>query len=182
MTVFRYTPLFPLGSPRLGAPMLLLPLYFYLLSSAVLPLLLLVKRRFRPSMSLPSELKYTQYSHSLEAQYLPSIRALISKDLSEPYSIYVYRYFLYQWGHLCFMVNKFRCCVFIPLIPFADRWLGTQSCRLFPHRSHHLQIRDPCLTLTTHAPRLHRHAGCLVIVSWPRRGYCTCQESHRSHG
>jgi hypothetical protein len=29
---------------------------------------------------------------------------LISKDLSEPYSIYVYRYFLYQWGDLCFMV------------------------------------------------------------------------------
>lgn len=32
------------------------------------------------------------------------MRQLISKDLSEPYSIYVYRYFLYQWGHLCFMV------------------------------------------------------------------------------
>src|SRR4051812_10873512 len=44
---------------------------------------------------LPSELRYIQYEHSLEKQYLPSIRALISKDLSEPYSIYVYRYFLY---------------------------------------------------------------------------------------
>lgn len=86
---------------------MLLPVCFYLFSSAVLSLLLLVKRRLlRPSMSLPSELKYIQYSHGLEAQYLPSIRALISKDLSEPYSIYVYRYFLYQWGHLCFMVNS----------------------------------------------------------------------------
>ena len=55
---------------------------------------------------LPRELKYIQYEHSLEAQYLPAIRALISKDLSEPYSIYVYRYFLYQWGHLCFMVTR----------------------------------------------------------------------------
>lgn len=54
---------------------------------------------------LPSELRYIQYEHGLEAQYLPAIRALISKDLSEPYSIYVYRYFLYQWGHLCFMVR-----------------------------------------------------------------------------
>ena len=53
---------------------------------------------------LPSELRYIQYEHALEKQYLPSIRALISKDLSEPYSIYVYRYFLYQWGELCFMV------------------------------------------------------------------------------
>jgi len=55
--------------------------------------------------SLPGELKYIQYNHSLEATYLPAIRALISKDLSEPYSIYVYRYFLYQWGHLCYMVG-----------------------------------------------------------------------------
>jgi peptide alpha-N-acetyltransferase len=53
---------------------------------------------------LPSELRYIQYEHALEKKYLPSIRALISKDLSEPYSIYVYRYFLYQWGDLCFMV------------------------------------------------------------------------------
>lgn len=53
----------------------------------------------------PGDLKYIQYKHALEEQYLPAIRALISKDLSEPYSIYVYRYFLYQWGHLCFMVQ-----------------------------------------------------------------------------
>jgi hypothetical protein len=55
---------------------------------------------------LPSELRYIQYDSSLESQYLPSIRALIGKDLSEPYSIYVYRYFLYQWGDLCFMVTS----------------------------------------------------------------------------
>ena len=55
--------------------------------------------------SLPGELKYVQYDHSLEAKYLPAIRALISKDLSEPYSIYVYRYFLCQWAHLCFLVS-----------------------------------------------------------------------------
>ncbi len=58
-----------------------------------------------PKTALPGELNYIQYQHSLEAQYLPAIRALISKDLSEPYSIYVYRYFLYQWGNLCFMVR-----------------------------------------------------------------------------
>ena len=53
----------------------------------------------------PSELRYVQYQHSLESRYLPAIRALITKDLSEPYSIYVYRYFLYQWAHLCYMVR-----------------------------------------------------------------------------
>jgi peptide alpha-N-acetyltransferase len=50
------------------------------------------------------DLQYVQYEPTQEEQYLPAIRQLISKDLSEPYSIYVYRYFLYQWGELCYMV------------------------------------------------------------------------------
>lgn len=53
-----------------------------------------------------TSLQYVQYEGAKEEQYLPSIRQLISKDLSEPYSIYVYRYFLYQWGDLCFMVGS----------------------------------------------------------------------------
>lgn len=57
------------------------------------------------SADLPAELRYVQYDHDLEARYLPAIRSLISKDLSEPYSIYVYRYFLCQWSHLCFLVS-----------------------------------------------------------------------------
>lgn len=49
-------------------------------------------------------LQYVCYGTNKESPYLPAIRQLISKDLSEPYSVYVYRYFLYQWGELCFMV------------------------------------------------------------------------------
>ncbi len=61
-----------------------------------------------PSESaLGSELRYVQYHSSKEADYLSAIRQLISTDLSEPYSIYVYRYFLYEWGDLCFMVSSF---------------------------------------------------------------------------
>lgn len=55
-----------------------------------------------------TELSYVQYESGKEEDYLPSIRQLIGKDLSEPYSIYVYRYFLYQWGDLCFMVCQNR--------------------------------------------------------------------------
>ncbi len=58
------------------------------------------------SLSAPSELRYIQYHSSKESVYLSAIRQLISRDLSEPYSIYVYRYFLYQWGDLCFMVRN----------------------------------------------------------------------------
>jgi hypothetical protein len=53
------------------------------------------------------ELRYVQYHSSKEAEFLSAIRQLISTDLSEPYSIYVYRYFLYEWGDLCFMVRNF---------------------------------------------------------------------------
>lgn len=72
----------------------------------------LVTPRNAPSIESPSlangaikmsKLHYVQYTSSRENEYLPAMRQLISKDLSEPYSIYVYRYFLYQWGHLCFM-------------------------------------------------------------------------------
>ncbi|KAL2810706.1 N-alpha-acetyltransferase 30, NatC catalytic subunit [Aspergillus granulosus] len=50
-----------------------------------------------------SSLHYARYTPVHEDRYVHSMRQLISKDLSEPYSIYVYRYFLYQWGDLCFM-------------------------------------------------------------------------------
>ena len=53
-----------------------------------------------------ADLRYEQYDGTKEADFLPAIRQLISKDLSEPYSIYVYRYFLYQWGDPCYMVHS----------------------------------------------------------------------------
>lgn len=56
--------------------------------------------------SIPLGIHYAQYESAKEAEYLPQIRQLISRDLSEPYSIYVYRYFLYQWADLCFMVRR----------------------------------------------------------------------------
>lgn len=53
-----------------------------------------------------AELNFLCYGNEpdRESLYLPAVRKLISKDLSEPYSIYVYRYFLYEWANLCFMV------------------------------------------------------------------------------
>ncbi|KAM3498189.1 hypothetical protein MY10362_008475 [Beauveria mimosiformis] len=76
-----------------------------------------------PPRTLPIELSYVQYEHKFEAQYLPAIRSLISKDLSEPYSIYVYRYFLCQWAHLCFMA----------LNPKDGSLIGVIICKLEVH-------------------------------------------------
>ncbi|RPB08562.1 acyl-CoA N-acyltransferase [Morchella conica CCBAS932] len=52
---------------------------------------------------VPLKISYARYDAAQEPKQLEAIRQLISSDLSEPYSIYVYRYFLYQWGNLCYM-------------------------------------------------------------------------------
>ena len=49
-----------------------------------------------------SEVRYTQFDINDEVQF-STIKKLIDEDLSEPYSIYVYRFFLNQWPNLTFM-------------------------------------------------------------------------------
>ncbi|OAL17638.1 hypothetical protein AYO22_11428 [Fonsecaea multimorphosa] len=73
----------------------------------------------------PTGIHYLQYSLERESEYLPQIRELISKDLSEPYSIYVYRYFLYQWPELCFMAVD---------ATDDNKLAGVVICKLEPHR------------------------------------------------
>ncbi|KIX06784.1 uncharacterized protein Z518_04760 [Rhinocladiella mackenziei CBS 650.93] len=73
----------------------------------------------------PPGIDYVQYSLEKEPEYLPQIRELISKDLSEPYSIYVYRYFLYQWAELCFMAVD---------TTDNNKLAGVVICKLEPHR------------------------------------------------
>jgi peptide alpha-N-acetyltransferase len=51
-------------------------------------------------------IKYIQYSH--EGQ-LPWITRMMEKDLSEPYSVFTYRYFVNQWPSLCWLV-RLRIC------------------------------------------------------------------------
>ncbi|KAJ3606953.1 hypothetical protein NHX12_026469 [Muraenolepis orangiensis] len=42
---------------------------------------------------------------------MPWIMRLITKDLSEPYSIYTYRYFIHNWPQLCFLALVEQECV-----------------------------------------------------------------------
>lgn len=42
---------------------------------------------------------------------LPLIQPLIDQVLSEPYSIFTYRYFLTQWPHLCYLAMDGSQCV-----------------------------------------------------------------------
>lgn len=56
-----------------------------------------------PKRELPP-IKYVQYESELQ---MPMIMKIIQKDLSEPYSIYTYRYFIHNWPKLCFLVSFF---------------------------------------------------------------------------
>lgn len=63
---------------------------------------------------------YREYESELQ---MPSIMALIQKDLSEPYSIYTYRYFIHNWPRLCFLaLHEGRC-------------VGAIVCKLDIHRN-----------------------------------------------
>lgn len=47
------------------------------------------------------------YFHSYESEkQMSSIMSLISGTLSEPYSIYTYRYFIHNWPDLCFLCSN----------------------------------------------------------------------------
>lgn len=66
-------------------------------------------------------IRYVRYESELQ---MPWIMRLITKDLSEPYSIYTYRYFIHNWPQLCFLVSKLKPChtkeMIQPLLNFTN--------------------------------------------------------------
>ncbi|XP_053973503.1 N-alpha-acetyltransferase 30-like [Hylaeus anthracinus] len=64
-------------------------------------------------------IQYVSYTSELQ---MPNIMHLIQKDLSEPYSIYTYRYFIHNWPKLCFLAMH------------GDECVGAIVCKLDIHR------------------------------------------------
>ncbi|KAI7869078.1 putative acyltransfersase [Spinellus fusiger] len=69
--------------------------------------------------AVPPIVHYVGYTSELQ---LPCIVRLVENDLSEPYSIYTYRYFIYNWPSLCFMAMDGETCV------------GVVICKLDQHK------------------------------------------------
>ncbi|KAF8020877.1 hypothetical protein BT93_G1321 [Corymbia citriodora subsp. variegata] len=68
----------------------------------------------------PSEIEYASYGGE---HHLPLIMSLVDHELSEPYSIFTYRYFVYLWPQLSFLAfHKGKC-------------VGTVVCKMGEHRS-----------------------------------------------
>ncbi|KAM8921638.1 N-alpha-acetyltransferase 30 isoform 1-T1 [Pelodytes ibericus] len=53
-------------------------------------------------------IRYERYESEFQ---MPDIMRLITRDLSEPYSIYTYRYFIHNWPQLCFLAMVEEECV-----------------------------------------------------------------------
>ncbi|CAL1372990.1 unnamed protein product [Linum trigynum] len=67
-----------------------------------------------------SEIEYVSYAGE---HHLPLIMSLVDQELSEPYSIFTYRYFVYLWPQLCFLAfHRGRC-------------VGTVVCKMGEHRN-----------------------------------------------
>lgn len=71
------------------------------------------------------EIEYVSYKSELQ---MPDIMRLIQKDLSEPYSIYTYRYFIHNWPKLCFLVSFYNA--------FKKKFSNSEICNNYkPYRS-----------------------------------------------
>ncbi|KAH9017696.1 acyl-CoA N-acyltransferase [Lactarius hengduanensis] len=69
---------------------------------------------------------YRAYSGEHE---LPHIISLVQSELSEPYVVYTYRYFLHQWPHLSFLAYAHG-------VPHP---VGVIVCKQSPHRDRYLR-------------------------------------------
>ena len=70
---------------------------------------------------MADELSFSTYQSE---ESLPAIMALVQKDLSEPYSVFTYRYSVNRWPQLCEMVHN-----------EAQELVGVVVCKIDKHKS-----------------------------------------------
>ncbi|XP_047997732.1 N-alpha-acetyltransferase 30 [Leguminivora glycinivorella] len=75
---------------------------------------------YQQGQSSQGEIDIISYESELQ---MPEIMRVIQKDLSEPYSIYTYRYFIHNWPKLCFLATHDGKCI------------GAIVCKLDMHRN-----------------------------------------------
>jgi hypothetical protein len=124
---------------------------------------------FDTSIMSAAEIRYVGYAGEAN---LPLISSLIERELSEPYSIFTYRYFLNQWPSLCILVRRLFRCLAFPL----RLLISSMESRHFTiyissghggraQRGHHCcQARGSQGT----PARLHSHVGSGPSVAWPK--------------
>ena len=120
-------------------------------------------RRPSPCHSRPPPPSCNTHTPTHEPKYvderdLPIVMGLIDRDLSEPYSIFTYRYFLAQWPHLCILATA----------P-GGAPAGVIVCKLDAHRDKpHLRGYLAMLVVD----KAHRGAGIGAWCCFGGRGCC----------
>lgn len=96
------------------------------------------------------DIRYALYRGEVD---LPGMAALFAKDLSEPYSVFTYRYFVHQWPHLCILVRMYLdlCSVYNRHSLMADLWPPV--------------VNSPCSAHFTHAAALQAFSGDTLVGS-----------------
>ena len=91
------------------------------------------------------------YQPYLSELQMPSIVQLMKASLSEPYSIYTYRYFIHKWPQLCKLATSNGRCV------------GAVVCKLEPH---HFNVRRGYIAMLAVAEDFRRKKiGQLRVIS-----------------
>lgn len=85
----------------------------------IVPAIVEQQQQQETSSTEDTKIEYREYESELQ---MPDIIRLIQRDLSEPYSIYTYRYFIHNWPELCFLAMHGSQCV------------GAIVCKLGMHR------------------------------------------------
>lgn len=101
------------------------------------------------------KINFIQYESELQ---MPMIMKIIQKDLSEPYSIYTYRYFIHNWPKLCFLVSNSLSFIYSYRFSFVHFGHSSLSgdVRRGMRRGDRLQTR---LTPESDKERLHSDVG-----------------------
>ncbi|XP_020408381.1 N-alpha-acetyltransferase MAK3 isoform X1 [Zea mays] len=110
------------------------------------------------------EITYVSYGGE---QHLPLVMSLVDEELSEPYSIFTYRYFVYLWPQLTFLAFDAR----------DGKCVGTVVCKMGEHRGAFrgyiamLVVLKPyrgrgiATELVTRSIRAMMESGCEELVS-----------------
>ncbi|GAB0491914.1 hypothetical protein MMPV_003170 [Pyropia vietnamensis] len=86
-----------------------------------------------------AKIRLIQYQ---DERQLPFVQKLIDGDLSEPYSIFTYRYFLTQWPQLCFLAVDID----------TEAIIGAIVCKLDTRPKPHRPARLPSPTYVSRRP------------------------------
>ncbi|TPX31529.1 hypothetical protein SmJEL517_g05175 [Synchytrium microbalum] len=71
---------------------------------------------------------------------LQAIMSLIENDLSEPYTVFTYRYFMHQWPDYCYLAMD------------GEEYIGVIICRLEPHQGYIPTMRGYIAMLAVRTP------------------------------